>query len=205
MEYYKNKTLECLIKFVNGVKVVEQWKPAVGYENFYEVSNFGRIKCLSKGTGNNYSRVLPEKIASQRIGVKKYGNYCLVNFCVNGIKKVKKVHRLVAEAFLDNNENKPQVNHIDGVKTNNSVENLEWATQSENIKHAFRIGLNKPNVDNPKIRGSAHVHSKLTETDVLNIRKLSESGMTQKAISKIYGVHPNNINVIVLRKTWKHI
>lgn len=107
--------------------VNEIWKAVEGYEGLYEISSFGRIK--SKG-----------KIKSQSVDK---GGYCTVWLSKNSVQKCLKVHRLVAAAFIPNPLNKATVNHIDGNKQNNSVENLEWATQSENIIHAHKTGLRK--------------------------------------------------------------
>lgn len=108
--------------------MMEIWKPIKGYEGFYEVSNKGNVRSIRKNT-----------ILSQTVGVKN--GYCYVGFCKDGQNKKMLVHRLVAIAFIDNPEGKRTVNHIDGNKKNNAVENLEWATYSENHKHAFANGL----------------------------------------------------------------
>lgn len=106
---------------------METWKKIVGFEN-YEVSNLGRVKSKQQ---------LNERILKHRIS--KFG-YHRVMLQSNGFKKAYSVHRLVAIYFIKNNENKPDVNHIDCDKSNNNFMNLEWVTKSENIKHAFLNG-----------------------------------------------------------------
>jgi hypothetical protein len=104
----------------------EIWLPVVGYEGYYEVSNLGRVRSLRKTLKNNIRN-----------------GYCQVGLFINGNRKIVYVHRLVAEVFIINPDNKPEVNHKDGIKTNNNVFNLEWATFKENNQHAFKTGLNK--------------------------------------------------------------
>ena len=113
---------------------MEIWKDIVGYEGLYQVSDLGNVRSL------NYHREKRIKILSQ---IKRPNDYLSVVIYVNGKCKKYSVHRLVAETFIPNPENKPQVNHINGDKTDNRVENLEWCTQSENQKHAIRWGLQK--------------------------------------------------------------
>lgn len=117
---------------------MEIWKDVQGYENLYQVSNYGRIKSLAHI--NNLGRLRPECILGVRLSDRGYHTAVLYN---NGKPKSFRVHQIVAKAFIPNPENKPHVNHLDGVKSNNCVENLEWVTISENMKHAFKIGLNK--------------------------------------------------------------
>lgn len=107
----------------------EVWKPAPGFEDNYEVSNFGRIR---NSATKKVLVVTPNK-----------KGYVVARLSVHNVKYSIKMHRAVAIAFIPNPNRKPQVNHIDGNKSNNNVGNLEWATNGENQKHAFKMGLNR--------------------------------------------------------------
>lgn len=108
----------------------EIWIDIEGFEGLYQVSNLGRVRSLDRLDGAN--RRLTGKILK---GGKHNGGYLRVTLCKNSVVYAKSIHRLVAEAFIPNPENKPQVNHIDEDKTNNTVSNLEWMTSKENINH----------------------------------------------------------------------
>lgn len=113
----------------------EIWKDIPGYENLYQVSNFGRVKSNHHGRGHK-----PKMLKN----ISRNG-YVSVILCKNKSQKNVFVHRLVADCFVPNPENKPCVNHIDGDKSNPCSSNLEWCTQKENISHAINNGLFKPN------------------------------------------------------------
>jgi len=113
----------------------EIWKDVIGYEGYYKVSNFGRVKSLIRKSNNQYNK--KEIIVSTRL---LYG-YVYIQLNKNGKANNKRVHRLVAESFLKNPFNKSQVNHINGIKNDNMVENLEWNTAQENTLHAIKTGL----------------------------------------------------------------
>lgn len=114
---------------------MEKWKNIRGYEGHYQVSNLGRVKSLSRismhSTGSEM--VLKEKI------LKTFGNKGYINckLYADNIGKTMSVHRLVANSFIENPKEKLEVNHINGIKNDNRLENLEWCTRSENLKHAY--------------------------------------------------------------------
>lgn len=113
---------------------METWKPVLGYEGLYEVSDLGRVRGLER-TKNNRGAIqhVSGRIMQQRPNHK---GYLTVHLSKNGVGARKPVHRIVAEAFIQNPDAKPQVNHISGVKTDNRATNLEWVTNSENMRHA---------------------------------------------------------------------
>lgn len=120
---------------------MEVWKDIAGYEGLYQVSNLGRVKSLDrfarvKGNGMQLKK---GRIMAQKIRSKSYPYLC-VTLSRNNKTVVRPVHRLVAESFIPNLENKPQVNHIDENKTNNRADNLEWATPHENMHHNNLVG-----------------------------------------------------------------
>lgn len=167
----------------------EIWKDVVGYEGLYQVSNFGNVRSVDR-TYKHYKKgntFLKGKNKSQSNSL----GYLIVGLSKNGKPKNIKVHRLVALSFIENPESKPFVNHIDGVKTNNHVSNLEWATASENSSHAFSIGLHKGS--HYGLKGSRNPNSK-------KVSQYSENNVlinTFSSITEAYedtGVHAQNIS-----------
>lgn len=207
--YYKNKmsAIELAKKFLVSKQAIyrvvnnekyhcqsdestrENWRQVKGW-NSYFVSDSGFVKSYKKNKLNG--RLLT--IHNHKDG------YLTVDLSIGRKAYQKFVHRLVAEAFIPNPNNKKQVNHIDGDKRNNHVSNLEWSTRSENMRHAVRIGLKKP------LKGSKNPAAKLSESDVLKIRKeYSLGGIGQIALGVKYGVSQAVISDVLLRKRWKHI
>ena len=120
----------------------EIWKDIKGYEGLYQISSFGNVKSLDRYiiNKNGDKQYFPGKYLTQGIG----DSYLKVTLSKNNKQRTFRVHILVARTFIPNPENKPEVNHIDGNKKNNKVNNLEWNTRSENELHAYRNGLAKP-------------------------------------------------------------
>lgn len=114
----------------------EEWVDVVGYEGYYQVSNLGEVKRIMPAKGTS-CRVLSKKKKVTCMGT--YTSY-FVTLYKGGASKNFNVHRLVAQAFIPNPENKPQVNHIDFNPQNNKVSNLEWCTPKENIRHSVNAG-----------------------------------------------------------------
>lgn len=115
----------------------EVWKDIKGYEGLYQVSNMGRVRSLDRYVNHNYVNKKLIKSKIRKFSTDKDG-YKGVTLCKDGIQKTYKVHRLVAEAFLQNPNNLPFINHKDEDKTNNRVDNLEWCTHSYNINYGTR-------------------------------------------------------------------
>ena len=118
----------------------EIWKDVVGYEGLYQVSNKGRVKSLDRYANNNGTlQFRPERILKQNIQNAGRSKRCAVALSKNGKVTRIRVHRLVAEAFIPNFENKPFIDHIDTDSTNNVVENLKWVTAKENSNNPLTI------------------------------------------------------------------
>ena len=147
---------------------IEIWKPIPSYETLYEISNNGVVKSLRTGA---------VKCSSNN------GKYKQVTLTKNGTSKTYKVHRLVAQAFIPNPNNYPQINHIDGNKKNNNAENLEWCTNSVNQIHAYSHNLNQGSRGKGTIIGVTYPNGNYIEYSSL------------KKAAQALGVHPVTIKI----------
>lgn len=177
---------------------MEIWKYVDGFNNVYQVSNTGKVKSLDHivTSKDNKSRLQKGRFLKSSINHKGYIRYSL---SINGKRFNFSAHRLVAISFIPNPLNKTQVNHKNGIKTDNNVDNLEWVDNKENIIHAYKNGLIKCNL------GEKHHMSKLTNKQVEDIRLKRCNGFTLKNLSKEYGISIVAIYNISKNITYKHL
>lgn len=173
-------------------KEIEEWIDIPYLVGSYQISSFGRVKSLDRKVLNR-GRLMLVKGRIMKPGTDRDG-YLYVNLSSSSKIYTYKVHRLVCIAFHLNPENKPQVNHKDGIKTNNYKGNVEWSTQLENMCHSSKNGLVS--------HGEGRYCSKITEKMVKLIRNSTLSGVE---FSKKYNVSQGIISDVRLKRTWKHV
>lgn len=179
---------------------MEKWLDIHGYTGFYQVSDLGRVKSMPR-------TMISDKDGKRRTYegqvitlVPTKDGYMKASLWINGECKRLSVHRLVADAFLENPEHLPVVNHRNGDKHCNEVTNLEWVTYSYNTAHAHRSGL----VDTAK--GERHHKTTLTEKDVLKIYALAHSKKkTQKQIAEEFNTSVVTVSRIKNKQRWSHL
>ena len=177
----------------------EIWKDIKDYEGLYKISNKGRVKSLRREVNFSFNRtrIIKEKIL---IPSTHYKGYLYIRLCKNGKVKSIKIHRLVGLMFIKNPENKLQINHKDCNKLNNNVDNLEWNTNSENQKHAYKNKLNFSYKDE-----NSHL-SKFKNSVIIEIRKKYNSGKyTRRELAKIYNCSYSCISRIILNEVYCNI
>jgi len=185
-----------LSKPKSGNFIMEIWKDIKGFEGFYQISNYGRVRSLTRKS-NPYidGRQHTCNGIILKGGIIKTGKGYLGHvFYKNGKIKNIYTHRLVAEYFVPNPLDKKTVNHKDANPQNNHYTNLEWCTQKENIQHAVRNGLHP--------FGEKNGLSKLNE---LQVRVIRNCDLKQRELAVIFNVNQTTISYIRKRKTWKHI
>lgn len=175
--------------------MIEVWKNIKGFEKQYEVSNHGRVRAKEKVTFNGRWYCTRKQKMMRPTKPNKFG-YIMINLCKDGKKKHCLLHRLIAVAFIKNPKNKETINHINGIKSDNRIENLEWATRSEQNIHASKLGLKRFN-------GEDHSQHKLTDIQVKTIRGMAMNGGKPKGSD--FGVTNATISDVLKRRSWKHI
>lgn len=174
---------------------IEIWKDIPDYENFYQASNLGRIKSLSRIDASGHLR--KEKMI--KLCIDSYGYYN-THLYKNTIAKNMKVHRAIALAFIPNPECKPQIHHKNFNKLDNNIENLEWVDSKTNINYSHKMG--KVNV----VMGERHYAAKFDDNQIRNIREVySHGNISPKELAKKFNVGGSNIYFIINKKTWKHV
>lgn len=171
--------------------VTEIYKDIRGYEGLYQVSNLGNVKSLQRTITNSRGQVRGLNVYLLKPNKKRTG-YLEVSLRKDGKQRSFLIHRLVASNFISNNEGKPQVNHINGIKTDNRVENLEWCTVSENTKHAYKNNLS--NFKNTADKALFDINEKTSYKKLIFIKKniILEFSSTSEA-SKMLKLDRDNI------------
>ena len=173
------------------INSMEEWRDVVGYEGLYQVSDCGRIKSVTRVSPQGH--LLKERIRSL---ITDKDGYLYVNLCKDGIVKTYRVHRLVGEAYIPNPNNMPLINHLNGIKNDNRVCNLEWTNNSGNMLHAFRAGLKHAN--SISYYGETNPHCKLSDEDCAEIKRLrAEYGYTHKYLAKMFNIGMSQIGRII--------
>lgn len=179
---------------------MEFWKPVLGYEAIYEVSRDGNVRSVRTG--------------AIRQPAKTYKGYLTLQVSKSGVFRTKSVHVLVAEAFLGPRPTaKAQVNHMNGIKTDNRLDNLEWVSPSENIKHRYKL-FGSPvrlpsNVKRatymPPQKGEGNYNARLTEERALEIITLFKQGRSIKSVAREFGISKTLASYIRSGARWPHL
>lgn len=179
----------------------EIWKPIKGFEGYYEVSNQGNIKSIERTVSNSFGLKKDRTIKGVSIKPIFRGNwYVKVHLRKKGKRYCFFLHRILAQTFLPNPENKPEVNHKDGNKLNYNLDNLEWVTKSENKLHAIKTGLRTIT------KGEERTTAILNDGKVRTIRQLYNTGnYYYRELAEIYGVSGKTIESVVKFRKWKHV
>lgn len=173
---------------MNPEKDGEEWRPVAGYEGFYEVSSCGRVRTIGGGKARSHGRILKATLGTT--------GYLRVSLSVSNVSRTKKVHRLVAEAFLGPPPLRGYVLHKDGNPQNNRVKNLCYGDARQNLADAIQHGTWKP------AQGESAPTSKLTEQIVREVRQSSQSAA---ALARQYNVDAKTIWSAKNGRSWKHV
>lgn len=169
----------------------EEWRDVKGYEGLYLVSNKGRVRSVDKVEYSQAWNSRSRKGKLHSLTISGRTGYAQLNLYKDGAAETRTVHRLVAQAFIPNPDGKPEVNHKNGIRTDNRVENLEWVTASENVRHSFHELGREPD----------H-HGRLSDAQVREIRAADGR---QKDIGERYGISSSLVGLIKRREIYKEV
>ncbi len=175
------------------IKAMDELKDIPGFRGRYAVTKDGRVwsYAITEGIGTHHQG----KWLKSRPDKDGYG---IVYLSKNSSNNCFRIHRLLAQTYISNPFHLAQVNHINGVKNDNRIVNLEWCTPSENARHAYRIGLHSQ-------AGEKNAHAILKERDIKIIKERRASGETTISIAKSYGIHHPAVSRICSGKRWSHV
>ncbi len=174
----------------------ERWLPVVGYEGFYEVSDLGRVRSLDRTVPHKLYG--SKRIMGRMLALRRTRKYPSITMNKLGSQKNTKVHTLVLSAFVEPRPKGKECRHLDGDPTNNHLTNLVWGTRSENMKDR---NTHAPNHS----RGESNNSTKLTEQDVLEIRRRSADGESNESVAKDFPITNTQVWRIFNRHNWSHL
>ena len=181
---------------------MERWLPVVGFEGIYEVSDGGRVRSVDRVDARGHKRT--GRLRTIQVG--KGDGYPILRLSRDRRAFFRKVHHLVAEAFLGPpplpigmGPGTCEINHKNGVKTDNRSGNLEYCTRGQNAEHAQATGLSASK------QGTRNGRARLADSEVIEIRRLHGLGMSQQALATKYGISTSTVNYMVRRITWAHL
>jgi hypothetical protein len=181
--------------------IAEEWRDVVGYEGFYMVSNRGAVKSCERTIQrlNRWGQISPSTFKEKHIKPRLHtGGYHYVSLCVNSKPVNHYIHRMVLQAFIGEPAEGQECRHLNGIHTDNRLENLQWNTHSVNMDDQYTHGT--------RALGGKVAGSFLSESDVLAIReKYSLGGVTQDQLAAEYKTTQTNIGLIVRGKNWAHV
>lgn len=180
----------------------EKWLPVVGFEGFYEVSNFGKVRSVDRFTKkktDGIGRIMPARQIKGRVidqRPHKFG-YLIVTLSVDGKHYTRTVHKLVAEAFIGKRNKGDVIRHLDGDPKNNHISNLSYGSQKQNMQDAIKHGTVE--------RGEKRYNAKLSNEDITRMKMDISNGMKSVEVSKKYGVSEIYVCKVINNTRWKNI